>query len=219
MNIIKVYDQIAKEFDKTRFNPWPGVVQFLHGLPKQSLIADIGCGNGKYIKALKETHTFIGLDGSISLLECHPDDHQRLLGFIGGDHRLPFRNEIYDAIICIAVLHHIKDYTDIVKALKEFARVLRPDGQLLVTMWALETDSDIEQLKRERKWTRLSHCEYMVPFGCTKNSRYYHLFDKETTLMLAKDSETFDLCMCDMRYEKCNWQLTFKKKYINKCKT
>lgn len=44
-----VYDSIASHFSSTRHSPWPRVCQFLDSLPPGSILADVGCGNGKYL--------------------------------------------------------------------------------------------------------------------------------------------------------------------------
>lgn len=43
-----VYDAIAPHFASTRFAVWPRVRDFLEGMPPWPLLADVGCGNGKY---------------------------------------------------------------------------------------------------------------------------------------------------------------------------
>lgn len=43
-----VYDAIAVHFSATRYRPWPDIADFLMSLPPYSVIADVGCGNGKY---------------------------------------------------------------------------------------------------------------------------------------------------------------------------
>ena len=53
--IIKVYEEIAGHFSDTRHTPWPRVVEFLNSAPNGSLVADVGCGNGKYLCANKNT--------------------------------------------------------------------------------------------------------------------------------------------------------------------
>ncbi|NXS08907.1 ALKB8 protein, partial [Neodrepanis coruscans] len=45
----KVYEEIATHFSSTRHSPWPRIVEFLRSLPTGSIVADIGCGNGKYL--------------------------------------------------------------------------------------------------------------------------------------------------------------------------
>ena len=44
-----VYERIADHFSDTRHSPWPKIANFLRDLPKGSLVADVGCGNGKYL--------------------------------------------------------------------------------------------------------------------------------------------------------------------------
>lgn len=52
----KVYEDIAGHFSSTRHTPWPRVVDFLRSLPMGSLVADVGCGNGKYLGVNKDLY-------------------------------------------------------------------------------------------------------------------------------------------------------------------
>ncbi|CAJ0966690.1 unnamed protein product [Ranitomeya imitator] len=52
----KVYEDIAGHFSSTRHSPWPKVVDFLMSLSAGSLVADVGCGNGKYIGVNKNLY-------------------------------------------------------------------------------------------------------------------------------------------------------------------
>ena len=45
----EVYEKIAGHFSETRFNPWPAISNYLLALDKHSIVADVGCGNGKYL--------------------------------------------------------------------------------------------------------------------------------------------------------------------------
>lgn len=45
----QVYEEISSHFSSTRHSPWPQVRDFLLSLPPGSVLADIGCGNGKYL--------------------------------------------------------------------------------------------------------------------------------------------------------------------------
>lgn len=51
---------------------------------------------------------------------------------------LPLRSSCYDAVICIAVIHHLSTEERRVEALKELVRVLCVGGRLLVYVWAFE---------------------------------------------------------------------------------
>ena len=47
--VVKVYEEIAQHFSETRHSGWPRVLEFLDLLPDGSVVADVGCGNGKYL--------------------------------------------------------------------------------------------------------------------------------------------------------------------------
>jgi ubiquinone/menaquinone biosynthesis C-methylase UbiE len=51
---------------------------------------------------------------------------------------LPFRDASCDAVISIAVLHHLTTAARRKNAVKELVRVTRPEGKVLVTVWAFE---------------------------------------------------------------------------------
>jgi ubiquinone/menaquinone biosynthesis C-methylase UbiE len=43
----EIYEEIAEHFDNTRLYKWNWVNEFLNNLRKDSLVYDIGCGNGR----------------------------------------------------------------------------------------------------------------------------------------------------------------------------
>ncbi|KAF9796182.1 hypothetical protein SFRURICE_010191, partial [Spodoptera frugiperda] len=51
---------------------------------------------------------------------------------------LPFRDESFDAVLSIAVVHHFATVERRAMALRELARVTRIGGRLLLTVWAME---------------------------------------------------------------------------------
>lgn len=55
-NVRDVYDAIAPHFGATRFAVWPKVKAFIQSLPKGSLVADVGCGNGKYFAIRRDIY-------------------------------------------------------------------------------------------------------------------------------------------------------------------
>jgi tRNA (uracil-5-)-methyltransferase TRM9 len=128
------YDIHAADFSKSRFRIWPGVKQFLDSLPSNSKVLDIGCGNGKNMKYREDLQMY-GLEYSHSLTDiCLKEG----LNVVQGDAlTLPFENETFDAIIMIAVIHHIDPELHN-KVLQEINRVLIPSGKCLITNWAVE---------------------------------------------------------------------------------
>lgn len=63
-----VYEKIAGHFSDTRYRPWPAIKAFLLELEKGSVVADIGCGNGKYLNVNPDL-IMIGSDITRNLLK------------------------------------------------------------------------------------------------------------------------------------------------------
>lgn len=61
---------------------------------------------------------------------------------------LPYASNRFDAVLSIAVLHHITTPSRRIHMLTELLRVLRPGGKALVTVWATHQ----EDMKKLAKW-------------------------------------------------------------------
>lgn len=75
-HVYEVYDKIASHFSNTRYKPWPMIVEFLNSLPDGSVVADVGCGNGKYLGVNPNLH-MIGTDRSFNLISCARERDQK----------------------------------------------------------------------------------------------------------------------------------------------
>jgi ubiquinone/menaquinone biosynthesis C-methylase UbiE len=132
------YNLHAQDFSRSRFRIWPSVKKLLDELPPYSTVLDIGCGNGKNM-LYRQDLNMTGLEYSEALCNICIN---RGLKVVQGDARsLPFKDNTFDAIIMIAVIHHIPP-DEHYKVLKEIARVLKPQGQALITNWAVEQPQD-----------------------------------------------------------------------------
>ena len=54
---------------------------------------------------------------------------------------LPYREGIFDVVICIALIHHLSTYANRIRVLRELVRICKVGGQILVTAWALEQNT------------------------------------------------------------------------------
>lgn len=134
-HVLQVYDQIAGHFSATRYKPWPNVLEFVNSLPLGAALLDVGCGNGKYL-GHNEKIFQMGCDTSYELVKiCNTRGFEVLTS---NCLQLPFRDSTFDAVICIAVIHHLASEERRLASLKEMARVLRIGGQGLVYVWAME---------------------------------------------------------------------------------
>jgi SAM-dependent methyltransferase len=134
-HVTQVYECIAQHFSNTRHKPWPIVESWLKDLPSGSLVADIGCGNGKYLNLHSHYH-IIGLDKSIGLTNISNSRGHEVA--VADSLDLPFVNHKFDYCISIAVIHHFSNRSRRIEALKEIKRILAPGGHALIFVWALE---------------------------------------------------------------------------------
>jgi len=139
-HVFRVYDHIAQHWHHTRGKRkvhWERVKVFLESLPRGSFLADVGSGDGKYLELNPDIFP-IGCDRSLRLLEVSRQPHHEL--FCCDAVKLPFRSGLFDAAICIAVLHHLASVDRRVAVLKELLRIVKPGGRIMVQAWAKEQD-------------------------------------------------------------------------------
>lgn len=202
-----VYNQIAKDFDRTRYNKWTSVKKFIESLPKHSLILDAGCGNGKNMSF--EDMQFIGCDISENLVEiCRAKGLDVVLSNVI---RMPFYDDMFGAVISIAVLHHIYKRDDLLNALNEIIRVVKRDGMIHFTVWAREQELTNKFIPMDDKGN------YLVTWKDKDtreivNQRFYHLFSREDVDRLLGSVDNVEII--DISYECDNWNITLKKQVL-----
>ncbi|XP_068124701.1 probable tRNA methyltransferase 9B isoform X2 [Hyperolius riggenbachi] len=54
---------------------------------------------------------------------------------------LPFRDQCFDTVISIGVIHHFSTKQRRIRAIKEMTRILLPGGQIMLYVWAMEQKS------------------------------------------------------------------------------
>jgi ubiquinone/menaquinone biosynthesis C-methylase UbiE len=199
-NVKDIYNNIANDFDNTRYSRWKGVKKFLDNIKPNSILCDLGCGNGKYLEYRKDIFT-IGVDISNELLNIiNQKQTNPNLIYFDISKKLCFKNNSFDNIISIAVIHHLPTYQLRSNLLKELSRITRKNGKIYITLWSEES------IKKE--WTYLQNNDYLVPWK-NKNQtyqRFYHIFSKKECLQLINDIP--ELILEDITFEKENWQLT-----------
>jgi len=95
---------------------------------------DLGCGTGVMLERLGTRYPrVVGLDLSQEMLEGFDLSHLRpglTVALLRGDmSALPLRADSFDAVVCRSALHHMEDEAAV---LAEIARILRPDGRLVL---------------------------------------------------------------------------------------
>ena len=137
-HVQRVYDAIAHQWHGTRYKAWPRVVQFVAALPAGSLVADLGCGNGKLAPSFRAAgHFGVGCDFSAELVRIAAVQ-MGLQAQAADVMALPYRSGTFDAAVSIAVLHHVATKARRRLLVREALRVLRPGGRALLYAWAME---------------------------------------------------------------------------------
>ncbi|KAM8955093.1 tRNA (carboxymethyluridine(34)-5-O)-methyltransferase ALKBH8 [Lycaon pictus] len=178
----RVYEEIAEHFSSTRHTPWPRVVEFLKSLPCGSLVADVGCGNGKYLGVNKELY-MIGCDRSQKLVDiCRERCFQAL---VCDALAVPLCSGSCDACISIAVIHHFSTAERRVAALQELVRLLRPGGRALVYVWAMEQEYN----KKKSKYLRENRISQGKEEGTSSDTAMPELLVEQVPNVGSRDSE------------------------------
>ena len=166
MDIKTVYDNIANDFSRTRYKVWNGVANYLDTIPANSMVGDIGCGNGKNMM-YRDDLNYMGMDISSEMVKiCNSRGYNTIEGDITN---IPIEDNSMDYTMSIAVIHHIKERSDRIKALSELIRITK--NNILVTVWSFTQPAD-----SKRKFTTRDE---MVSFKNRDGStfyRYYHLY-------------------------------------------
>ena len=145
-HVVKVYDAIAVHWNHTRGKRkvhWHRVKDFLDTLPPGTLLADVGSGDGKYF-GVNPNVTTIGCDRSLKLLEVSKElNHET---FCCDAVKLPFVTGMFDAVICIAVLHHMASIERRFAVISELVRIARVGANIMIQAWALEQGDDSKRV-------------------------------------------------------------------------
>uniref|UniRef100_A0A3P8THT8 tRNA (carboxymethyluridine(34)-5-O)-methyltransferase n=1 Tax=Amphiprion percula TaxID=161767 RepID=A0A3P8THT8_AMPPE len=139
----RVYDAIASHFSSTRHSPWPRVCHFLTSLPPRSVLADVGCGNGKYLGVNPDV--IVGCDRSSALIQICAE--RGFHTFVSDALSVPLRTASCDACISIAVVHHFSTQERRLAAVRELVRLLKPGGRALIYVWAFEQEYNKQKSK------------------------------------------------------------------------
>jgi SAM-dependent methyltransferase len=110
---------------------------------KDDKIIDIACGIGVFTNNLSsKARTVIGLDISFNnIIIANHFKYDNMLFYRGNAEYLGHPDESFDSVISICALEHFRDSE---KSLREMFRILKPGGQLLITVDSLASINDSE---------------------------------------------------------------------------
>lgn len=141
--VLNAFNQIAEGYTHWRSRPWSEVKDIILKYIDEKRVLDLGCGNGRHSYFLLERKiNVVGIDVSINMLKKYLEkvdfNENAFLDLVNADGRmLPFRNNIFNGIICIAVLHNIPERNSRIKFLSECRRVLIYKYFAIITVWTI----------------------------------------------------------------------------------
>jgi len=212
--VFDVYDKIAPHFSHTRYKMWPKVAEFVERRPVGSFLMDAGCGNGKNLVSASHLVRFAS-DRSMPFCEMARKNGKcdAIQSDIARDIGKAFRPGMFDAVIAIAVIHHIPNVEGRISALQEIHRLLKPGGRALIYVWAMEQKKGtigartFESQDIYVPWNLQS--KYLkpdegIPEGqIVPLKRYYHVFTEDEFRGLIEAVPEFKIE--SLYYDNNNW--------------
>lgn len=129
------YDKKAIHYDSTFDGKFTLKFQELLyqslSLRPDDVVADIACGNGRFLRKLENKHSFrgYGVDISEKMVEQAKKLNPDMDFFVAGCDKLPFPNEAITVMTVCAAFHH---FPDVEKFAAEAYRVLGTGGRLYI---------------------------------------------------------------------------------------
>lgn len=139
--IIAAYERLAESYndliDHKPHNAYydrPNTLSLLKEVQGQNIL-DAACGPGKYAEMLlAEGAKVTGLDISTRMVELARERNKGAGQFFVHDLATPLtmiQDQSYDIVLCALAMHYIEDWNN---TLKEFCRVLKSEGQLVISI-------------------------------------------------------------------------------------
>ena len=196
-NLQNVYNSIAHHFDKTRYKKWNSINKFLGEMPNHQYIAEIGCGNGKNM--LNTNHTFLGFDFSIEFSKICKGKNLEV--GVCNNMSIPVKDNSFDQVISVAVIHHLSDKENRKKCIEELIRICNIGGSIFIQVWSFERDTGKKYLEQDNmiNWTDQKSGKIF--------KRFYHFFKKGELESLLPSN----VSIIESKYELNNHIIIIKK--------
>ncbi len=196
----EAYQLWADTYDQTEQNALifaeeSVIIPLLEKIPIQGKsVLDAACGTGRYLRKLNEFNPgfLAGIDFSPQMIRRA---RERLDGFskislnVADLKFLPFRGSTFDLVICTLALDHV---SAVDRAIWELARVLRPNGSMIISTFHPEG--------RSLGWQRTFHVEEegkghhwcAVKYYAHRETRYLEAFESADLEVLATHEPWID---------------------------
>ena len=156
------WDEIFSKRGKIFHDPHPDMEKISELFKEKEIkrVLDLGCGTGRHLIFLsKKGFEVYGMDASPKALEMAnkwliEENEKAELHLDRMEHKFPYEDKFFDAIISIQVIHH-NLMKDIIFTVREIERILKKGSIIFITFPVLGTGSKLEnwELKEIEKGT------------------------------------------------------------------
>ncbi len=163
-----VWNKIAPEWYEFKDKADPKTIDFVK--KQKEKILDLGCATGRHFAKTKAEIYAVDFSEKMikyAKLKAKKLKIKNIRFFVSDATKLPFKDNLFDAAICVAVLHCIPTKKARQKALKELFRVLKPKAQARIIVWNKESGRFKNKNKEDYiKWR-------------DKGKRYYYFYTED----------------------------------------
>lgn len=139
--ILAAYEEMAEKYNElidhkphNAYYDRPNTLDLITNIDGISLL-DAACGPGKYAEILLAQGAKVtGFDMSPKMIQLAQKRNKGKGIFFVHDLAKPLKmlkNETFDVVLCALALHYVADWTI---TIKEFSRVLKPNGKLIISI-------------------------------------------------------------------------------------
>jgi ubiquinone/menaquinone biosynthesis C-methylase UbiE len=103
---------------------------------KNDLLLDLGCGNGLFTVPLAAIFNYVvGVDVSKAMIKRSRERRANLDFIMASATDLPLRDHVFDSVLSLSLLQHLRTKDNVEKALKGISRTATNDSFILLTFW------------------------------------------------------------------------------------